>query len=106
MKFSSGKVTLELLSEAGVVVLEHEGQAVAVGAINVPRGWEPDLDQFTRWCCRFLGMVMDDQPIFTVDTEPSPRSVGGKDFFVVGLSGPIDRLPKGTVLAPVPEASP
>ncbi len=105
MKFSSGKVTLELASEAGVVVLEHEGSNGNGLAIDVPRGWEPDIEQFTLWCCRFLGMVMDDKPVFTVVSDPTARG-DEDDSFSIALTGPIAEIERGTVLAPVPEASP
>lgn len=104
MRFSSGKITLELASEAGVVVLEHEGSNGNGLAIDVPRGWTPDIEQFTLWCCRFLGMVMDDKPIFTTTSEPVARDRHNEEF-AVGLRGPIGELPVGTALAPVPEAS-
>lgn len=105
MKFTSGKISLELASEAGAVILECEGTEGQVGlAIDVPRGWSPELEEFTLWCCRFLGIVMDDQPIFTVVSDPVPRDRKEVEF-VIGLKGPIGELPKGTVLAPVPEAS-
>lgn len=104
LKFTSGKVSLELASEAGVVILEHEGSEGHGLPIDVPRGWAPDLEQFTLWCCRFLGMVMEDQPIFTAVSDPTARG-DEDDSFSVALTGPIADIERGTVLAPVPEAS-
>jgi hypothetical protein len=104
MKFRSGKISLELASEAGVVVLEHDGSNGNGLTIDVPRGWAPDLEQFTLWCCRFLGMVMEDKPVFTVVSEPSARG-DEEDSFSIALTGPIGDIERGTVLAPVPEAS-
>jgi hypothetical protein len=105
MKFRSGKISLELVKQAAVVILEHDGSNGNGLAIDVPLGWMPDLEQFTLWCCRFLGMVMEDKPVFTVVSDPTARG-DEEDSFSVALTGPIGDIERGTVLAAVPEASP
>lgn len=102
LKFTSGKISLELASEAGVVILEHEDSKGHGLPIDVPRGWAPDLEQFTLWCCRFLGILLDDKPVYVVERPPHHLGDGTCEVVLKGVG---NELAEGAVLAPVPEAS-
>lgn len=104
LRFRSGKISLELVREANVVVLEHDSSNGNGLTVDVPEGWAPDLEQFTLWCCRFLGIVLEDKPLFTNVSDPMLADREAEEF-VVTLKGPMAEMPKGTVVSLVPEAS-
>jgi hypothetical protein len=101
--FRSGKVIFEWVERANVIVLEHDASGGNGLTIEPPPGLKFELEAFTLWACEFLGMLMADQPTFTAVSEPTARG-DEDDSFSVALTGPIEALPQGTVLAPIPEA--